>query len=556
MLHLAPFGLNWSIDTEDAGATVIPGDYKTKISVVSSLGSDFTVSRPDGTIRIYRKGAELGSGTFGKVSSCSVVPAVGGVASATDYIMKEMRFDDENDLKNSLRESIIQVIIAKETAGSDYPEFGLKGPFAPRVYDFGYNAATDKVYIFAEKMRKTVRELVRGWANPARPESGKDVAIVLLRVAIVLSELYNKFGFNHRDFKSDNCMYIRDAANNIMPRVIDFGFSCIKLNKLTINTTMRHFRHCSTGGRDMTQFIYEISKYFPDVLKTFAPVANSLLTFKRGDKVCNILRGDCGIKRWGNTYDFVNTKSGENPNGHPGIVRNVCSTFLKGGDWKLQLAWPRPGSAKVVPVVVPSKKRVSTKKRGPAVARVVDSRKAPSKRACPPTKPDYNPKTRRCVKSCPPGKTRDAGFKCVKPKSVKTPSLRLPGAPALLVPAPLVPVPLAPVKIPSVGLPATLPALALAHLPGPVKACKAAKPNYNPRTKRCVKACPSGQKRNSTFKCRRASVRNTGVPPYVAPLVRKVCPSEKPDYNPVTKRCVKACPAGYKRNGSFKCVRS
>ena len=61
MLHLAPFGLNWSINTEDAGAIVIPDDYKTKISLVSSLGSDFTVSRPDGTTHIYRKGVELGS---------------------------------------------------------------------------------------------------------------------------------------------------------------------------------------------------------------------------------------------------------------------------------------------------------------------------------------------------------------------------------------------------------------------------------------------------------------------------------------------------------------
>jgi serine/threonine protein kinase len=499
------------MNTEDAGATVIPDDYKTKISVVSVLGSDFTVSRPDGTKHIYRKGIKLGSGTFGEVSECSLVPKVGGVAGPSDYIMKEMRFEDERDLKNSLRESIIQVIIAKETERSEYPEFNLKGPFAPRVYDFAYNADTDKVYIFAERMRKTVRDLVKGWVTSA--ESGRDVAIMLLRVAVVLSELFNKFGFNHRDFKSDNCMYIRDAAGNIMPRVIDFGFSCIKINKLTINTNMRHFKHCSVGGRDMTQFIYEIAKYFPNVLKKFEPVSRALLTFKRGNKVCDILRGDCGVRRWLNTYDFVNTQSGQNPNGHPGVVRNVCNAFLKDEDWKAKLIWPRPGTVPVPRVRTPTKKRGPSKKRSPVVAKVVNSRKA---KVCPAEKPDYNPKTRRCVLSCPPGKTRDSEFKCVWPTR----------APPLPVVGPL-----------------------------PVKACTAAKPNYNPRTKRCVKACPSGQKRNSTFKCKRSSARNTGVPALAAHVVRKVCPSEKPDYNPKTNRCVKPCPGGYKRNGSFKCVR-
>jgi hypothetical protein len=507
MLHLAPFGLNWSINTEDAGATVIPADFRTKISVVTVAGNDFTVSRPDGVKHVYKKGAKLGAGTFGEVSECNLV----GSAAGLTYIMKEMRFDDERDLKNSLLESIIQVIIAKETERSEYPEFGLKGPFAPRIYDFAYNASTNKVYIFAEKMRKTMRNLVQGWVGGA--ESGRDVAILLLRVAVVLSELFNKFGFNHRDFKSDNCMYIRDAAGNILPRVIDFGFSCIKFNKLTINTNMRHFRYCSIGGRDMTQFIYEIAKYFPGVLNKFAPVAKALLTFKRGQMVCDMLRGDCGITRWGDTYDFVNTKSGENPNGHPGVVRNVCDAFLKGDDWRSKLMWPRPGS---VPLPASPKKRAQSKKRGPVLAKVVNSRKA---KACPAAKPDYNPKTRRCLKSCPPGKKRGPGFKCVKSAG----------------------------PVPHVATPVL----------APVKVCTAAKPNYNPRTKRCVKACPKGQKRNSTFKCKRASVRNTGAPPLVAaPVVRKVCPAGKPDYNPKTNRCVKACPAGYKRDGSFKCVRA
>ena len=522
---MAPYGLNWSINTADSGAVVIPDDFKKKIGTCSMNGDDYEVSRYDKSKRVYKKGIHLGSGSFGNVYQCEF----GG---SSNYVVKEMMYATDEDFRRTLTEVIIQICIVKETEDSEYADLKLKGPFAPRVYDFSYDATTGKAFLFAEKMHKTVRTLIQGWIK--QKEAARNLALVFSRIAVVMSELYNKLSFNHRDFKSDNCMYVRDGAGNFVPRIIDFGFSCIKYNKLTINTTMRYFRYCSVGGRDMTQFLYECIHYNPGLAKEFEPVAKALLTFKRGDKVCDLLKGACGVDRWSNTYDFSNTKSGENPNGHPGIVRNVCLAFLKGGEWKKELAYPRaktpspkhvPEPIKVKKTVLPKINEVPVK---PVKARHINSRKP-----CSSAKPNYNPATKRCVKACPKGKIRNSTFKCVKSQIVGSPKL-VPAVFPAVVPAPVAPAPVINER----------------------KPCSPAKPNYNPVTKRCVKGCPPGQKRDSTFKCKRSSVRDTGAP--VAPNAnagKKPCKSEKPNYNPKTRRCVKACPSGKKRGPDFSCVK-
>jgi hypothetical protein len=87
-----------------------------------------------------------------------------------------------------------------------------------------------------------------------------------------------------------------------------------------------------------------------------------------------------------------------------------------------------------------------------------------------------------------------------------------------------------------------------------VKACRGDKPNYNPRTRRCVKKCPDGKKRNATFKCTASVVAAAVVAP--KKQEQKQCTAAKPNYNPKTKRCVLACKPGKKRNTTFKCVKA
>ena len=524
ILDLSPYGLNWKIDTSNPAAEIIPANYKNLISKTVISGSDYVV---DNKVR-YAKGAFLGAGSYGNVYECTK-------AGSPTCIVKEMVYDDSEQFRNTIAEVIIQIIVVKETESSNYPAYNLKGPFAPRVFTFGYNAASGTAFIFAEKMYKTVRNLIQPWTD-----EGGSIAYILSRIAMILSELYTKLAFNHRDFKSDNCMYIRDTTGKFMPRIIDFGFACIKYNNITINANTSRFAYCSIEGRDMSQMIYENVHYYPTAVGIFKPVGEALLTYVRNGKVCKVLGGKCGVTTWGNTYRFFNSKSGENPNGHPGIVKNVCLAFLEGRKWENELAWPSKRVA--VPAPAPGPAAPGPAAPGPAVVN-----------PCPSGK-NYNPKTRRCINKCPPGKKRNASFKCVKNVGAAAP------APAVPAPAPAVPAP--------------------APAPAVVNPCPSGK-NYNPKTRRCINKCPPGKSRNTDFKCKktRVNARNTGMPPagraapvpvpvpaapvpvpvpaapvpVPAPVPKKVCPPNKPDYNPKTNRCVTACPPGKKRNANFKC---
>jgi hypothetical protein len=455
MLDLAPYGLKWSIDPSNKDSITVPDNFKNLIFNTKTTAKGYEASLANGKKQTYVKGRALGEGSYGKVFECT--------SGDKTLIVKEIITKDDQDLKGIILECIIQIIVVKETEDTKYPEYNIVGPFAPRLYNFGYDITSGKGYIFAEKMHKTVRGLLEGWEKDTK-DRGRDVAHVLLRTSVVLSELYNKFAFNHRDFKSDNCMYIRNEKGHIMPRIIDFGFSCIKYKNLTINAKPDYFKYCSLEGRDMSQFIYECVFYHLKASRTFLSTADALLTFKRDGAVCRILKNECGMGGWKKTYRFFNNKN-ENPNGHPGIVKRVCEAFIKGEDWSKHLAYPKQAQVPVPPKPLtpkPVPKPVTPKPK--PVPKPVSFRKP-----CPNLKPNYNPKTRRCVKSCPKGKKRNSTFKCVKQSLRNT------------------------TRVSKKNIVITV---------EKGKACPPLKPNYNPKTKRCVKPCPSGKKRNSSFKCK------------------------------------------------------
>jgi hypothetical protein len=71
----------------------------------------------------------------------------------------------------------------------------------------------------------------------------------------------------------------------------------------------------------------------------------------------------------------------------------------------------------------------------------------------------------------------------------------------------------------------------------------------NPLTKRCVNKCFAGYYRNDKFKCVKNRKNNSIKDKTVS------CPQGK-ERNPLTKRCVNKCFAGYYRNDKFKCVKT
>lgn len=136
---------------------------------------------------------------------------------------------------------------------------------------------------------------------------------------------------------------------------------------------------------------------------------------------------------------------------------------------------------------------------------------------------ELNPKTKRCVKKCKEGFSRNEQFKCVKNKTRKSP-----------------------IKPKSLS-----------------NKCTADK-ELNPKTKRCVKRCNLGFSRNEQFKCvknktaKLYSTKSSSTYSSIKPLTwgekQQACPEGK-ELNPKTKRCIKRCNQGYKRNEQFKCVK-
>jgi hypothetical protein len=508
-MDLRQYGLDWSLNADSSIA--VPADFAKRINSVN-VNLD-TVSFSGVNPNSYKLGTRLGGGTFGEVFECTRL---------RDGLKGVIKIAKSVDPYALIKEALIQIIIVDVTKDKKHPEIDFYGPYAPILYDIAYEPTTGTGYIVSQQMRKTIHASI--WEKkdpPLSAELPKMVGRALIQVSTMLEELGKMLNFNHRDFKTDNCMYFRDSANKVQVRLIDFGFSTITYNKMSISGKGIGFKHKYLPTRDMTQFMYELyayHKYIPDALK--APLED-LLTFPNYGTVCKLYKGCGKVQSWRNTYTFLNSDIVMNPNGNPHVVKQVFLKVQAGLPYKLDLAY-EPGMQGLfvakpsVPIVPPNGKVYNPDTGRYVLATGAVGRKllaevgvAKDKGAvvagiglkkCPPLKPDFNPNTRRCVKACPSGKKRDAAFKCV-----------------------------------------TVAAAAA----GPQK-CPPAKPDYNPKTRRCLKACSSGKKRDAAFKC--VTVQGAHSPKI------KACPADKPDYNPMTKRCVKSCPPGKKRDGMFKCV--
>ena len=191
-------------------------------------------------------------------------------------------------------ETIIQIIVIKETEHAEYPEYKIKGPFALRIFDVAYDKDSSIICIITEGFESNLLWLLKTYVNK---DNSEIVADFVIKLSVILAELYKKLAFNHRFFKSVNICYVVDASGNIMPRICEFANSCIKYNALTINDEKMATKLCNLKGRDLTLLLFEISFYHNDTCVRLIPVLHALLTFERDGKICDLLSGDC-VKRW------------------------------------------------------------------------------------------------------------------------------------------------------------------------------------------------------------------------------------------------------------------
>ena len=94
--------------------------------------------------------------------------------------------------------------------------------------------------------------------------------------------------------------------------------------------------------------------------------------------------------------------------------------------------------------------------------------------------------------------------------------------------------------------------------------CPSKRPDYNPKTKKCVAACKDGKIRNANFRCvknktkkKKSLTKNTDEVNHNINKKMRECTKNNKDYNPLSGRCVKKCKENQKRiltAKQYKCV--
>jgi len=413
-INLEPYGMKWVFDP--ANKIIVPKDFLmrlNKFSIAKSVDGNLVIdSEGGGSGYTYTSKGIMGKGSFGSVYLVDR-------SDGKEMVLKLL--EPGVSIPGVLKESIIQLIIYELTKNIKHEDIGLYGPYAPVLYEVGFSENTSQLFIVSERMRATTNAMLK--TRETKPDMLRtDAPDMLIQLATILEDLYVLCEFNHRDLKTDNCMYIRDDAGNMQIRLIDFGLSCLKYGKREITGSSMDFLHCSLKTRDMTQLIYEMHrfhKYFPDDLRS---VFEALLTFKREGTLCKMYNDCAKQTTWKNTYSYLNTDE-PNPNCSPIVVRNVMTAYKNKQDWKVHLDFVPHNSPVSVPkghLFNPKSKRIvkASGKRGQELLASSKKNKkfasAIGVKQCSSDKQEFNPFTRKCVAKCKTGFKRDKTFKCVK----------------------------------------------------------------------------------------------------------------------------------------------
>ena len=268
-----------------------------------SIGSD-SIKSDRGEIGLQTK---LGEGTYGKT-----------YATRSGRALKIIQLRNTEDLYNTLGEAIMNIILFEGT------EHEKDGPYVPRVYEFGLTADLKTAIIHYERMTGTLFDYLQ---SKTPSENDKIVPDTILKLLNICEFLQRRFQFNHRDFKSDNIMYVMKKGKPVW-RIIDLGAACMTWNgfRLASDSVFSPSRPCVHTGRDMTFLITELvldvqlSPKLESVLRT-------LITIPIRGTTCALNSLDCeDYKKWENIYDLLNNTNVMNPNyAH---IRSMLMQFL------------------------------------------------------------------------------------------------------------------------------------------------------------------------------------------------------------------------------------
>lgn len=345
VLDLRPYGISHILKPADGISAILPSD----ISAVYTTASKIRIGPT--TYDIIK---QLGKGTNGVTYMCRAPNgesvAIKRVYSVTTHLM----------IRNFLTESIMQILLQRESAGQP------NGPYVPEIYTIGYDRVGKEGYICSHMMRNTLKAL-----TDANTPEMNDIIVpeAIKQVAAMLKFLGTRLEFNHRDLKGDNVMYLRDADNKLIFKLIDMGMSCLTWNGLKLTGSSYYGASaCFKKDRDLAQLFLYLHNHTPNITPRLKGHIRAMLQANvGGDHVCNA-SGQCpanGLTDWLSSYKFIDRANVHFERTSPNDTIAAMNTFLH-------------------PPVLPVQSVV-----------VADGKIA--KRICPSEKV-YNPATGRCVK--------------------------------------------------------------------------------------------------------------------------------------------------------------
>ena len=365
----------------------------------------------------YRVIRQLGAGTFG--TTYRVRQGVAG----PEYAIKIVKDLDTPEKQNFfLAECVIQILCANASRGQ--PD----GPFVPDVFGVALDAVRGIGFLRNQLMENTFANLA---SSASTVDNDLIVPDVLTQLAHNLKFLGTALAFSHRDLKDDNVMFITRGDGTRSFKLIDFGFSCVKLPNGSHLIGGNYFEDsptCFKKDRDLSQLMFDVALYTPispELKNRFARMlsANVKAPKKHVCKMTTLCPADA-LTQWVDVYRFLDRPNVSVPYGDPNSVIDQMRRHVAKEPFRTRKARVRRVPGEIPPVRIKTPKicppgtvlnpatHRCVKEGGP-VGRTLRGA-APPVKACGPGK-ERNPVTGRCVAACPPGKERSTvSGQCIK----------------------------------------------------------------------------------------------------------------------------------------------
>jgi serine/threonine protein kinase len=383
---LRPYGISHKLKSKDGVGAILPSDLQAVYTTATKIRIG------PHTFDVIN---ELGRGTNGITYKCATA------AGEFVAIKRLLNVNTNLMIRNFLTEAIMQIMLQHESAGQAH------GPFVPAIYTIGYDRVGKEGYICSQMMRNTLKVL-----TDANTPAINDTIVpdAVKQVATILKFFGSRLEFNHRDLKGDNIMYVRDAANRPIFKLIDMGHSCLTWNGLKLTGSSYYGASaCFKKDRDLAQLLLYLHNFTPNISPRLRGHIHALLQANvGGDHICNVAAG-CpanGLTDWLSSYKFIDRANVRFERTSPNEASGAMNDFLHPPVLPVQSVVV--GDGKIAKRICPSEKVYNpatgrcVKRTGaigrrlPADSDATEPDIAPPARTCPADK-IMNPATGRCV---------------------------------------------------------------------------------------------------------------------------------------------------------------